>query len=252
MQQIGVRVPKTVVYDPKTSKPLNTLDSALEFPTNTYLIKPEYGDKGKGILRSIDRQELPSAIGRLESLSLIQEEVPIEKEFRYQIYQDKDGRIWRIRYEKTIPAIKADGKRSIREIITDLSWGQQKTILACYGKYLDSIPERDSYIRTGLTGNLARGALVLDINQATGEVLDTLIMELWDRLKSHIGTPLNYLTLDFGVCDQPDKSTLLSDLVFFEHQAFAGISIYQKSKQNQAVYLRFQTHYLRDTLSRLE
>ncbi|RNC85366.1 MAG: hypothetical protein ED557_00910 [Balneola sp.] len=155
-------------------------ENALEYPI---VIKPDIGERGKGVQIVKDEAELDALIPTLESDHILQEFIPGEEfgVFYYRFPNETKGRILSITRKKYLSLI-GDGVHTLEELILK----DKRAVCMAevhFDNHIDklySIPAKEEKITLVELGTHARGAIFYDAsNLLTDELRDEL-----DRISS--------------------------------------------------------------------
>jgi membrane protein DedA with SNARE-associated domain len=154
---------------------LNKLDSF----TYPLILKPDYGQKGKGVFLAKDKSKAEDYIRNNNYDIIIQKYSDFENEAGILIYKDPDDnqkvKLFSVT-EKLFPKLKGDGEKNIKELI--LNDARARYNYSIYQKRLgDNIsytPKRGEVIDLVFSGNHAQGTEFID---ATENYSKSLIIE---------------------------------------------------------------------------
>lgn len=153
------------------------MPEGLGFPI---VVKPDAGERGRGVTIVHDADQFESAVAEAESPLIIQEFAPGEEfsVFYFRFPDEKRGRIFSVT-AKEFPVITGDGESTVEELI--LSDPRAVCIARAYLDEIDS-PERvlmeGEQMKLIEIGTHARGAIFNDGSKLISERLETVIDEI--------------------------------------------------------------------------
>ncbi len=165
----GLYVPPFVLLDPKMDQRSLQLRSALFMTENNFtfpvVLKPDTGERGKGVAVIRSREVLDKKVSSLKASSILQAYAPGEEFgiFYYRYPEDETGAIYSITRKHMI-TVKGDGKRTLEDLILDDDRAvcMAGYFLRIHEERLSVIPAVDEEIPLVDVGTHARGALFLD------------------------------------------------------------------------------------------
>ncbi len=130
--------------------------------TFPFIIKPDMGERGKGVRILRNEQQLRVALKNVEERMMLQkfEDLPLELGILYSRHPDeKNGRITSI-VIKEFPTLTGDGRRNLLQLIlsNERTRFNYKTIVARFEDRLDEIPAAGRVIETVALGNHMLGS----------------------------------------------------------------------------------------------
>jgi len=130
--------------------------------TFPFIIKPDMGERGKGVRILRNEQQLRVALKNVEERMMLQkfEDLPLELGILYSRHPDeKNGRITSI-VIKEFPTLTGDGRRNLLQLIlsNERTRFNYKTIVARFEDRLDEIPAAGRVIDTVALGNHMLGS----------------------------------------------------------------------------------------------
>lgn len=178
--------PRTLFFDEssQTHDVLRALENqSFEFPL---IIKPDKVQRGKGVVKVNDSEELPDLIPHYKASFIIQEFVDLPFEagvFFYRFPGEKKGRIPSL-VVKEFLKVKGDGVQPIRELLRENPRGNMvlEDLEKRYGSWLDHIPEQGKEEIVEPIGNHNRGTAFLDGNHLINDQMRAIFDELADYL----------------------------------------------------------------------
>jgi pimeloyl-ACP methyl ester carboxylesterase len=129
------------------------------------VLKPDQGQRGAGVKVARSRQELESYLQRASGDTVVQEYVPGVEFGVFYVRRPSEPRGWILSVtEKRLPAVTADGRRTIEALILDDARAvcMARFHLAEQTPRLASVPAAGAVVSLGDCGSHCRGAEFLD------------------------------------------------------------------------------------------
>ncbi len=227
------------------------------------ICKPLYGHGGLGI-KIGDRNTVESFLSRgVEAPYVVQEKVPVSQEYRYVMYQDSEGKVWRVCYEKTRPELKGDNSSPLWKLIKDEPTPIATKLATAFLKrnqLFQPIPEGQSIQMTQIgmpkKGNFENYLYSKEDMRRVAN-LDRFMGRFVEDLQGRIGHQLPLLCFDMASVDvtQLDKDYdfegIKNNIKFFECQMpFSTYGYYANTDQLANVFSKFTGTLIRDVFNR--
>lgn len=180
-------LPKTILCSP--TEPVKTLlkkksQEKIEYPV---ICKPNSGERSNGVQFITDDQELEAYTKESDKDFLLQEFCPYKCEFGIAV-ERKDKKTFSISSlaQKNTPSITGDGKKSVKELIQELSVTEEqkeKILRNASQKELSLIPKKGEEISIVRTASISLGTEILDIRDQITPALERQISKVLKNYK---------------------------------------------------------------------
>lgn len=262
VRNLGYAAQHQVLISPSES-PVQRIQLLQSFPpeVENFILKPLLGSGGKGITRG-PKEVIERVIGEsLDGAYALQEKIPIEQEYRYVVYQDQQGRVWRIMYEKTRPTMQGENKPLWQMIKgKDLPLSVKlATAVQHTGSLFKSIPDTEEVQigQVAVPKKFNTERFMGDKDQEAVDMLDQFINGFVSDLEGSIGHELPLLCFDLGVTDPSvlntpyDEEKAKKSIYFFECQLpFTTFGYYLNNPESFKLFTRFHALIIDDFIKR--
>lgn len=226
-----------------------------------FIFKPLLGSGGKGITRG-SKGVMEQVVGAsIEGLYTLQEKIPIKQEYRYVLYQDHQGNVWRIMYEKTRPIMQGENK-PLWQMIKDKNLPlpvKLATAVQHTGSLFKTVPDTEE-VQIGQVAVPKRfntERFMGEKDKETVDMLDQFMNGFVDDLEESMGHKLPLLCFDLGVTDPStlhspyDEEKAKKNIYFFECQLpFTTFGYYLNNPESLKLFTRFHGLIIEDFIKR--
>jgi len=179
-------VPKTALLDEQN--PLADVQAQLAAGHFNYpfILKPDMGERGYGVQKIDNEEELERYFSKIKTKTLLQEfvDLPLEFGVLYYRYPDEErGNVSSV-VMKEFLSVKGDGKSSLLELFkkSDRAQYYEHLLLKQYKDRLDEVlPEGEKLVLEEI-GNHSRGTMFLNKNDLINEKL----IDTFDRISKQV------------------------------------------------------------------
>ena len=214
---LGYRIPKQILVRAGENEEAGRKEFEKTFTEDGFgfYIKPEGGFVGKGIKIVKTRQDVVDLLPKIAEDTVIEENINIDKEFRYILYVDPDGNRWHLVFQKVRPEVTGDGKSSIFELIikkSEIPWKRKWRLFGRNWKILGKVLSKGEIKRLANIGIPEAGMYGRLPNASEMAALDLFGSKLIADLEKSIGHGLPILCFDLGVLKSLNEELTLAQI----------------------------------------
>ncbi len=202
--ELGYTVPRQFVVEPEKTQDQNNEAAGETFPdpSQEVFCKPQTGGGGRGVA-IILAQDIPQFLSE-HSDYILQERVPVEKEFRYVRQIDRSNQTqWRIAYGRVKPVVTGDGQSPVWQLIRHADIPTRMKIFATLGNVtrLRTTPKEGEVQELSVASNPPFGSYEAIPSDQEVSNLDKFMTQFIGDIEDRVGIELPTLCFDIGVTD---------------------------------------------------